>query len=434
MRRAPHSPPVPVLRFFLEASDHVRLHLRRGTGHAHQSTESGVARDELDGGNRQHRSAPMAPGATLPAWLPGELGPVLRGLQADGLPAGRGDQLLALARTLEAQALQRGAAFIDLVIHETRRRIAVASPSGVVSDVQTWAIIELRTGADPRDDARAYERAAFPDGVAMLAGMARLDAVVDAALRAAALRKSLASVERGAMPVLLPPGADAGAIFHELCGHPFEGDVVHRGASCFSGNRGATVASDFLSVADHPRLDSGGCGYRFDDEGAPARQVLLIDRGRVGEPMRDRLEAEACGAAPDGHGRRTSFRFGALPRVSHTEVLPHAGDFAGILGSTANGLWVGQATPRHVNPLTGEFSFWVDEGRLIRDGVLGATVGPTLLRGTILDALRGIDAVGGDQRTSFGVKGCSKLDQPGLPVSFGLPTVRFSSLWVEPAP
>jgi len=238
---------------------------------------------------------------------------------------------------------------------------------------------------------------------------------------------------RGPLTVVLPPGSDAGVFFHEVCGHPLEGDVVSRGASFLARRRGERVAADFVTIVDDPTEGSGGVGYRFDDEGTPARPATLVHQGRVDTPLLDLRTAEVLGLEPNGHGRRVDYRHLALPRMSHTLVRPYQGDLESILSEVEEGLLVSYLTPRHVHLLGGDFCFHFPEAREIRQGRLGAFVRPGLLRGNAAEALASIEAVGADSRTFFGLKGCGKLDQGGLPVSFGLPTVRFSRLTVEPA-
>jgi TldD protein len=152
----------------------------------------------------------------------------------------------------------------------------------------------------------------------------------------------------------------------------------------------------------------------------------------VATPLTDLRCAAALKLAPTGHGRRVDFRHPALPRMSHTSVAPHQGALAQLLEGVEDGLLVSFLTPRHVHLASGDFSFFIIEARRIVRGTLGAYVGPALLRGNGREALGRIDAVGADLASFQGLKGCGKLDQPNLPVSFGLPAIRFTSLAVEP--
>jgi TldD protein len=118
--------------------------------------------------------------------------------------------------------------------------------------------------------------------------------------------------------------------------------------------------------------------------------------------------------------------------MAHTRVEPHQGDLDALVADVPHGLLVQHLTPRHMNLLSGDFSFYVVEAREIRDGRPGQRVGPGVLRGNGLEALAAIDAVGADIRNLFATRGCRKLDHGPLPVSFGQPSVRFRALHVQP--
>jgi len=231
---------------------------------------------------------------------------------------------------------------------------------------------------------------------------------------------------------VLPPGADAGVFLHEVCGHPLEGDVVARGGSYLAARRGQRVAGEHVTVVDDPCRGAGSLGYALDDEGTPARAAPLIQRGVVTEPLLDRDTAAELGLPSNGHGRRVSFRHPPLPRMAHTELSPHQGRFEDLVAGVERGLLIRALTPRHVDLLSGDFSFFIVEAQRIEHGQVRGFIGPALLRGNGLTALAGIDAVGGDVAPFFGLKGCGKLDHGPLPVSFGNPTVRIHGLSVTP--
>lgn len=406
---------------FLEVVAKHQLALRRGLISERFTRTEGAAWEIRDGAGRLERTwGPFdAPFLSANARTEAER------LHTLGRTQGRA---LELRRFVERLAQLAAPQALEVFLVEVERHVLAGPEAAPHRDVQRWAIVEVRVVNGP-DDAKVHERAAGKDLAELLP---HAQALVQAAQRAASDRQQRVELPSGELPLVVPPGTDAGALYHELCGHPLEADVLRRGASVFSGKVGHTVGSERLTIVDDPTHGGGCCQYAFDDEGTPARRVTLLDHGKVGEPVADASEAFAHGAASTGHGRRIDYRFAALPRVAHTEVLPHEGEHDAIVAQVKHGLWVRQATPRHVNPLTGEFSFWVDEGRVIRDGALGPLVGPTLFRGEILGALASVDAVGADHRNFMGIKGCSKLDQQGLPVSFGSPTVRFSKLWAEP--
>jgi predicted Zn-dependent protease len=86
-------------------------------------------------------------------------------------------------------------------------------------------------------------------------------------------------------PVLLSPRA-AGLFFHEVVGHRLEGSrlLSPEEGSTFQDLQGRDLAPRFLSIVDDPTLRrfrgrSLLGHFRYDDEGSPARRVVLVDHG-----------------------------------------------------------------------------------------------------------------------------------------------------------
>jgi TldD protein len=340
--------------------------------------------------------------------------------------------LRALLERLSRQATANDAQ-LQLALRETHQQIVFSDDAGVRRDTRRDAVLELKLSLTRDGKSASLQRErAFPDGVAALAGAAALETLIDQMITGASQRLSAVPAPSGELTIVLPPGADAGVFFHEVCGHPLEGDVVARGGSYLARRLGEAVAESFVEVVDDPTAGTG-VGFSLDDEGTQASPARLIQAGRIAEPLWDTASAAQMGRAPNGHARRVSFRHPALPRMSHTGLSPHQGSFEALVRGVRHGLLVCYLTPRHVNLLTGDFSFFVVEAQRIEDGEVGPFVAPCLLRGNGLTALAGIEAVGADLATFHGLKGCGKLDHGPLPVSFANPTVRIGrGLRVDP--
>jgi TldD protein len=221
-------------------------------------------------------------------------------------------------------------------------------------------------------------------------------------------------------------------LFHEICGHPLEGDIVASGTSYLGSRIGSRVAPACLTLRDD--VDSPRCvaGYELDDEGAPPATARLIEAGVLTEPILDAASAAALGRNSNGHGRRIDYLHGAIPRQAHTAVAPGAGDAAALAAGIRYGLLVQRMRLRHMSTATGEFGFYVTEGRIVRHGEIGAPVRECAIRGSGLATLERIEAVGADTCGFFGGGGCNKVDQGPLFVSFEQPSVRIGSLRVDP--
>lgn len=345
-----------------------------------------------------------------------------------------GEQVMDVIRSLVSAAQDAGAPSLDVLLREVERRTLYFDEHGSTQHVSRHAIIELKTSLSTDiGSLDAWRAFAFPDLAHLQARFATLEQNTRTLVRE--LRESSPGIPcpTGTLPIVFPPGAASGCFFHEVCGHPLEGDVVARSGSYLARRLGQRVAGPWLSVSDDPTEGHGSLTLAFDDEGNPARAARMLDAGVVDAPLLDSRTARQLGQALNGHGRRVSFRHPPLPRMAHTRVEPHEGDLDTLMGDVSHGLLVQHLMPRHMDLLSGDFSFYIVEAREVRDGRLGQRVSPGILSGNGLEALASIDAVGADARNLFATRGCRKLDHGPLPVSFGQPTVRFRGLHVRPA-
>ncbi|MBU8894120.1 TldD/PmbA family protein [Corallococcus sp. M34] len=418
------------LNWFVERREESEVvHQRSGLRPGAPVRDRGWSQSTPDGSG--WRWAELAERAPLPTAFPEEVHRRARPLlEAEPAPTHAAPETEALVRRLVEVARAAGAAHLDLLLREVDRRTLCVNEAHAVENHQRHALLEVKTFLDTGAD--LWRCAAWPDLAHARADLPRLAAQVEDMVRQ--LRDSTPPLPcpTGALPVVFPPGAASGSFFHEVCGHPLEGDVVARGGSYLASRLGQRVAAEHVSVSDDPTDGDGALGFTWDDEGHAARAVPLLRAGVVGTPLFDARSASALGHAPNGHGRRVSFRHAPLPRMAHTRVEPHAGDLDSLLADIGHGLLVQHLNPRHMNMLTGDFSFYMTEAREIRDGRPGRRVSPGILRGNGLEALAAIDAVGADSRNLFATRGCRKLDHGPLPVSFGQPTVRFRQLTVHP--
>jgi len=244
-------------------------------------------------------------------------------------------------------------------------------------------------------------------------------------------RADVEAVQAGEWPVVLAPG-HCGLFFHELCGHPLEGDVVASGTSYLGSLLGRQVGPDCLTVHDDVSSPHSSVRYALDDEGVPPTTVALVEAGVVTEPILDRASAAALRRRANGRGRRLSYRHPAIPRQAHIAVATGAGDASSLVAGIRYGLLVLRLRLRHVSIATGDFSFYVDEGRVVRHGEIGPPAGACLLRGNGRAALERVEAVGADVEGYLGGGGCGKLDQGPLVVSFEQPSVRIAALRLTP--
>lgn len=358
--------------------------------------------------------------------VPGEVGHRF----ADGI-----DLLPALGRDFPLSARKRvelvlASPFPELLSDELDILAAIAEGSGRTI---TWAGMRQRVACGPLDRLHLDERVA--SSVEMEVGdVAKTPLSVslpksdlpDTATRQVS-RKLTAHIDfwaslpeahtvPSACDIGMPPGR-AGALFHELVGHPMEGDVVASGTSYLQPLMGQQVGPEWLQVTDGADHDQVGFRARTDDEGTTCGRAELIRDGVITEPMVDLATADLTGWPTRGHGRRLDYRHPSVVRMAHTvasvsaEATPwHArGDWIEAVGVELCSMAMA----------SGDFVFRIRLPLLHRPDGSTFRLPPISLTGnglTVLSQLRpGQLRVGSHFRATGG---CGKLGQYPLLVSF----------------
>ncbi len=230
----------------------------------------------------------------------------------------------------------------------------------------------------------------------------------------------------GAYPVVLAPGR-SGILLHEAIGHGMEADYNRKGMSIYSTRMGKRVAPEVVNIVDDGTLARMRGSLNVDDEGIKTECTRLVENGILRSYLQDKLSAGYYGARLTGSGRRESFRHYPLPRMRNTYMLsgPHSAEE--IISSLKKGLYAESFLNGQVNIGVGDFSFYLKYGRMIENGRLARPVKDSNLIGNGPEVLETIDMVGDDLDFHRGSGTCGKQGQ-GVPVSFGIPTVRAKAI------
>jgi TldD protein len=244
----------------------------------------------------------------------------------------------------------------------------------------------------------------------------------------AAAREAVAMLEAkdapaGKMDVVMQNGW-GGVLVHEAVGHPLEADNIAKKIGAFTGKLGLKVASDVFTMVDDGTLANFRGTTSWDDEGTPGQRNVLIDRGVLVKFMTDVLSARQLGMARTGNGRRESFRYLPIPRMTNTFIAAGRDKAADILAATKSGLYVQALSGGSVDPTTGVFNFTCREAYLIEDGRKTSPVQGATLIGNCLEIIRNVDAVADD--LDFGPGICGKGQS--AEVTAGQPTVRIRGI------
>jgi TldD protein len=227
----------------------------------------------------------------------------------------------------------------------------------------------------------------------------------------------------GKMDVVMENGW-GGVLVHEAVGHPLEADNIAKKIGAFTGKLGQKVASDVFTMVDDGTLPNMRGTINFDDEGTQAQRSVLIENGVLVKYMNDILSAKQLGMERTGNGRRESFRYIPIPRMTNTFIDNGKDKPEDIIASTQSGLYVKSLSGGSVNPITGIFNFTCREAYLIEDGKRTSPVRGATLIGSCIDIISNTDAVG--DNLAFGPGICGKGQ--AAEVSAGQPTVRIKGI------
>ena len=349
------------------------------------------------------------------------------GVAPEDVPKHTKVELLTAA---DAAARAAGAAITQVSARygDGRRRILVADSDGLfTSDDQVRTVFSVSCVASGDTGMQTGRESAGGT-----IGFELFDAydVEEMARRAAqrALTKLTARpAPSGAMPVVVGPGG-GGVLFHEACGHGLEADLVAKSASAFAGRLGEQVAVPLVTLVDDGTMAGEWGYYGIDDEGKPAARNVLIADGVLTDYMWDRIRARKQGRASSGNGRRQSYQYLPMVRMTNTYIANGADDPADIVADTPRGVYVAQLGGGQVNTATGDFVFGMTEAYLIEDGRITAPIREGNLIGNGPEVLNRIDALGND--FAMGSPGTCGKDGQGVPVGDGTPTLRVTSLTV----
>lgn len=232
-------------------------------------------------------------------------------------------------------------------------------------------------------------------------------------------------VAPGEYPMVLSPMV-AGVFAHESFGHKSEADfMVGDETMRREWTIGKSVGSPILTI-----IDDGtelGVGYTpFDDEGTPGSKTYLIKNGELAGRLHSCTTSADLDEAPTGNARAVDFEYQPIVRMTTTYIDAGEQTKDDLVGGVEDGLLV-----EGLNHGSGLSTFTIAPtfAYRIREGRVADPVQVSVISGNVFQTLGRIDGVS-DEVTllSFVRGGCGKSEQAPLPVGFGGPWVRVSSL------
>ncbi|SHJ58761.1 microcin-processing peptidase 2. Unknown type peptidase. MEROPS family U62 [Aureimonas altamirensis DSM 21988] len=252
--------------------------------------------------------------------------------------------------------------------------------------------------------------------------------VADKALAQALVNLEAAPAPAGTFDIVLAAGWP-GVMLHEAVGHGLEGDFNRKKTSAFSGLMGQQVAARGVTVVDDGTIADRRGSLTIDDEGTPSARNVLIEDGKLVSYMQDRQNARLMGMQATGNGRRQSYAYAPMPRMTNTMMLAGPHEPAEIIESVQDGIYAVSFGGGQVDITSGKFVFACTEAYRIRGGKVAEPIKGAMLIGNGPDAMHRVSMVGNDLALDTGIGMCGKAGQ-GVPVGVGQPHLRMDRMTV----
>ena len=256
----------------------------------------------------------------------------------------------------------------------------------------------------------------------------RINSMVDEAVGRTLILFDARRPPAGEMPVILAAGA-SGILLHEAIGHGMEADFNRKGTSIYSDMLGRKVAEPFVTIVDQGTIPNERGSLNFDDEGNECGRTVMVENGILRSYLHDSISARQYRVATTGSGRRQSYQFAPMPRMTCTfmEDGPHTKQE--IIAAVDRGIIAETYTNGQVQIGAGDYTFYVKNGWLVEGGKVTAPIRDVNIIGNGPESLQRITMAADDATLDAGGWTCGKNGQL-VPVSQGIPTVLVSSMTV----
>lgn len=341
------------------------------------------------------------------------------------------DRKLPILKMVASKVKARDAAIDKVAVYwaDGEERVMIATLDGrLVMDHRPMTRLTVVATAKKGDATQtAYSNIAAREEISWYTEE-RINRMVDEVVERTMIQFEARRPPAGEMPVILASGA-SGILLHEAIGHGMEADFNRKGTSIYTDMMGKKVAESFVTIVDQADIPNERGALNFDDEGNKAGRTVMVENGILKSYLHDQISARQYGLQPTGSGRRESYRFAPMPRMTCTfmEDGPHTRDE--IIAAVDRGIICETYTNGQVRIGAGDFTFYVKNGWLVEKGKITAPIKDVNIIGNGPEALQRITMVANDARLDTGGWTCGKNGQR-VPVSQGIPTVLVSNMTV----
>jgi TldD protein len=230
-------------------------------------------------------------------------------------------------------------------------------------------------------------------------------------------------------------GAQLSLQIHESCGHPVEGDRVLGEEMSLAGGSflqpaqvGERYGSDIVDLYAEATTTGAAGSFGWDDEGSPATQVPLVEKGIFRGWLTGRESAHRLGSAPAAAMRANSWSGIPIVRMVNVNLAPgNAGDLKTLIASTERGYLLSRNRAWSIDQLRLNFQFGCEAAYEIVDGELKGLCRDPIYTGKTPSFWQSCDAICSESEwEQWGWAFCGKGDPMQLiHVSHGCAPARF---------
>jgi len=234
---------------------------------------------------------------------------------------------------------------------------------------------------------------------------------------------------------------------HETIGHALELDRILGYELAYAGGSFVTLddfgslqyGSEKLTARADATVPNSPGSFGYDDDGIPAQDTVLIDKGVLvgaitGRQMVEEANAKARKRIFDGSGgtnRATSFYRVPIERMTNINIDPgQDGTLEDIIKNTEKGIVMDGDRSWSIGSNREQFHFGTEIGWLVEDGEITEVVKNSTYKGATLKFWNSLSAVGDESTWELKyVDNCGK-GQPNqvMQLGHGIPVCRFDDV------
>lgn len=222
-----------------------------------------------------------------------------------------------------------------------------------------------------------------------------LSRVINSILQRLKWAKKNSKIKSGNTPVLFTPNSSV--ILWETVTEALNGKRILDKSSPWSECQNQRVISPRLTLTQQPDFKPYDCP--FDDEGTVTQTLTLISEGKLNSFYGDKKTAHQLGIPEKGNGFRASLGSYPTPDLVNLVISKGNKSFKELIDSLDYGIIVDQILGDG-GDISGDFSFNVDLGYLVKKGEVVGRVKDVMLAGNIYQALDNLKYLGCDRTWS----------------------------------